>query len=514
MVDALGPRSAAGGRVLAAARVRSRAGVRHEDPASRAAPRRLRGGPTWAGWRFAAKPTPTGRRAIVPGSARARAWRCGWRCWLWSSFGLGRRGWRRPRSRSTRSARRAWWPRRYRKTVGAGGRGPPAPQPPAGGRDESEPTSAELTSGPPPGNRRSLERGRAEVAPWWLAVRSRADRGTRRRRRGAARSAARVLDRDLDEAERLLSRSRARLDPPSRPYLALAPLLYRMRGEIGRAIRVHQNLLLRATSDGLARPSPRCSLAADFRQGRLPPARDRGLRGVMSERAEARRRGARRPGRAPRDGRDYPRALELARRRAARSDATGVPTEAELWDAAWPQAAHAEGRSDEARARSEACAARARPERPCARGSPRRARGRARSQQGRARGLAREARPLDRSRAGHAGLPAARGHLRAGDRPATSRPSCGRLDRAQPDDLRGARSRWRAPRRRGARSSRSESCVSRCCSRDPEDLEARSAPGPHCCSLAEAASRRRWKALRGARGAGAPITCSPRGALE
>ncbi len=53
-----------------------------------------------------------------------------------------------------------------------------------------------------------------------------------------------TLDRDLDRAEELLSRA-VRIDSSGvEPFVALGRL-FRMRGEIGRAIRIHQNLLLR-----------------------------------------------------------------------------------------------------------------------------------------------------------------------------------------------------------------------------------------------------------------------------
>jgi lipopolysaccharide biosynthesis regulator YciM len=96
----------------------------------------------------------------------------------------------------------------------------------------------------------------------------------RRRRSAAARdaeAAARaallaVLDRDHERAEQLLVAS-AELDSSGvEPYLALARF-YRMRGDIGRAIRLHQSLLLRRDLDRDQRTACLADLAADFRQG-------------------------------------------------------------------------------------------------------------------------------------------------------------------------------------------------------------------------------------------------------
>jgi len=75
-----------------------------------------------------------------------------------------------------------------------------------------------------------------------------------------------VLDHDLDAAESILAgavRSDAReVDG----YLALASL-YRQRGEIGRAIHLHQNLLLRRDLDTDVRFHALVGLADDFREG-------------------------------------------------------------------------------------------------------------------------------------------------------------------------------------------------------------------------------------------------------
>jgi len=75
-----------------------------------------------------------------------------------------------------------------------------------------------------------------------------------------------VLDQDLDRAEEALARAVHGDAEGIESYLALARL-YRMRGEIGRAIRVHQNLLLREELRKEQRLTVLADLGADFRQG-------------------------------------------------------------------------------------------------------------------------------------------------------------------------------------------------------------------------------------------------------
>jgi lipopolysaccharide biosynthesis regulator YciM len=75
-----------------------------------------------------------------------------------------------------------------------------------------------------------------------------------------------VLAGDLVAAESALAEA-ARLDSSSSDvYLALANL-YRARGEIGRAIQIHQNLLLRKDLDQALRREALLGLALDFRAG-------------------------------------------------------------------------------------------------------------------------------------------------------------------------------------------------------------------------------------------------------
>src|SRR5262245_30161152 len=75
-----------------------------------------------------------------------------------------------------------------------------------------------------------------------------------------------VLANDLDRAEALLSEV-VRRDPNAiDPYLALGRL-YRRRGEVGRAIRIDQNLLLRSDLSPEQTLAALEDLAEDFRQG-------------------------------------------------------------------------------------------------------------------------------------------------------------------------------------------------------------------------------------------------------
>lgn len=157
-----------------------------------------------------------------------------------------------------------------------------------------------------------------------------------------------VLDRELDEAERLIEAA-CRLDSSAvEPYLALARL-YRMRGEIGRAIRVHQNLLLREDLTPGQQVSALADLAADFRRGGF-------LQRAIAAYEEVIARDPRRPEALSAlvwllaDARDHERAIEMARRLAKldREAAERVPDEASLWvDSA--EAALAQGRNDDAR---------------------------------------------------------------------------------------------------------------------------------------------------------------------
>ncbi len=75
-----------------------------------------------------------------------------------------------------------------------------------------------------------------------------------------------VLEGDYDAAEELIASAVKADSEDVEPYRALARL-YRLRGEIGRAIRIHQNLLLRGDIRPAERNAVLSDLACDFRQG-------------------------------------------------------------------------------------------------------------------------------------------------------------------------------------------------------------------------------------------------------
>jgi len=155
-----------------------------------------------------------------------------------------------------------------------------------------------------------------------------------------------VLDRDYDAAEKMLLAA-VRLDSDAvEPYLALARLL-RRRGELSRAIRIHQNLLLRLDSSSKYGCEALAGLAADFRQGGMlrraiasyeellsrNPKHVEALRMLLRLHAEVR---------------DFERAIQVAKRLARLEGGDGARAEAGL-RVQMAEAARAEGRSDDAR---------------------------------------------------------------------------------------------------------------------------------------------------------------------
>jgi lipopolysaccharide biosynthesis regulator YciM len=155
-----------------------------------------------------------------------------------------------------------------------------------------------------------------------------------------------VLEGDLDTAGDLLSRA-VRIDSDQvDAYLSLARL-YRLRGEIGRAIRVHQNILLRTDIRSEQRDEALLGLAGDFRRGGFlqrsiaayeealarRPRDQKALRALVRLRA---------------DVRDYRRAVELQRQLCRSEGRDGRAEEARLL-VEMSEAAHAEGKSDDAR---------------------------------------------------------------------------------------------------------------------------------------------------------------------
>lgn len=155
-----------------------------------------------------------------------------------------------------------------------------------------------------------------------------------------------VLERDLESAETLLDRA-VRIDSRAvEPYLALARL-FRMKGEVGRAIRIHQNLLLRRDLSKQDTVRALAGLAADFRQGGFLRraiasyeevlAHDPGHRQATAELVQLHAQ-----------AREFPRALEMARKLARLERRDGSEAESLLL-VEMAETAQAEGRSEDAR---------------------------------------------------------------------------------------------------------------------------------------------------------------------
>jgi lipopolysaccharide biosynthesis regulator YciM len=155
-----------------------------------------------------------------------------------------------------------------------------------------------------------------------------------------------VLDRDFDVAEEQLAKAvRADADGVE-SYIALARL-YRLRGEIGRAIQVHQNLLLRDDLDSKQRLVALMDLGADYRQGGFLQRAIATYEDVIAQEKyhlEALR------ALAPllSGAHDYSRAIELSRRLAKLEGRERGPAEARLY-VEMAQAAYTEGNHDQAR---------------------------------------------------------------------------------------------------------------------------------------------------------------------
>ena len=154
------------------------------------------------------------------------------------------------------------------------------------------------------------------------------------------------LDQDLETAERLLTDLVRRDSGEIDAYLALASL-YRQRGEIGRAIRIHQNLLLRRDLSEAERVEALSGLAGDFARGGF-------LRRAIAAYEELLERRPRDPlalrvlVRLLADAREFDRAFALAPRlaRAERSSRRKLEAGLRLERA---EARHAGGQAAEAR---------------------------------------------------------------------------------------------------------------------------------------------------------------------
>lgn len=158
-----------------------------------------------------------------------------------------------------------------------------------------------------------------------------------------------VLAHDLERAERLLAEAVRRDAGAVEPYLALGRL-YRMRGEIGRAIRIDQNLLLRSDLSRAQALAALEDLAEDFRQGGFLQRAIASYEEVLTR--DVRHRGALRALVSLLAAvHEFPRATLLARRLAKLrrpGEPEERPGEAELLVQS-ALAAHAEGRHGDAR---------------------------------------------------------------------------------------------------------------------------------------------------------------------
>jgi len=155
-----------------------------------------------------------------------------------------------------------------------------------------------------------------------------------------------VLDHDLAGAESVLTGAVRRDSNEIDAYLALAAIL-RQRGEIGRAIHLHQNLLLRRDLDEDARFQALLGLAEDFREGGF-------LRRAIAAYEEVLARSPKEPRalaalvRLLVDAREPRRAIPLARRLARLEGEAARATEANVW-IELGHVEHDEGRTDGAR---------------------------------------------------------------------------------------------------------------------------------------------------------------------
>ncbi len=155
-----------------------------------------------------------------------------------------------------------------------------------------------------------------------------------------------VLGGDYDRAESLISEAVRADSEDVEPYRSLARL-YRLRGEVGRAIRIHQNLLLRRDLDPAQRNEVLGELAADFRQGGFvkraiasyqevlahDPRQAEALSALIELLSETR---------------DHAAALEMARRLGRVQKRRDPKGEARLW-VRLAEAEHAEGHHEAAR---------------------------------------------------------------------------------------------------------------------------------------------------------------------
>lgn len=180
---------------------------------------------------------------------------------------------------------------------------------------------------------------------WWK-------RATRRPRAPKTSDAAvrqalyALLDHDLDAAQELLARA-AQLDPDEVDAYLILGRLYRDRGEVGRAIRIHQNLLLRPELEEARETEVLRELASDFRAGGFLRRAIASFEEVLS-RLPRDERSLRELAELLATARDHERAIEIERRLARVEGRDGAPREAEI-QVEIARSAEAEGRAGDAR---------------------------------------------------------------------------------------------------------------------------------------------------------------------
>ena len=155
-----------------------------------------------------------------------------------------------------------------------------------------------------------------------------------------------VLDGDYDTAESLIAAAVKADSEDIEPYRSLARL-YRLRGEVGRAIRIHQNLLLRRDLEPADRDLVLAELAADFRQGGFAPRAIASYQEVL-EHDSRNREALEALSELHAEVQDYPAAIAAATKLARVRKRKDPAKEAWLW-ARHGEAEHREGRHDAAR---------------------------------------------------------------------------------------------------------------------------------------------------------------------
>jgi lipopolysaccharide biosynthesis regulator YciM len=155
-----------------------------------------------------------------------------------------------------------------------------------------------------------------------------------------------LLDRDVDRAERILVAAARRERRGIGVFLALGKL-YRARGEFGRAIRVHQNLLLRADLQPAERVTALADLAEDFRRAGFLRRAIAAYEEVLAH-APRHHEALRQLARLQAGVRDFASARALSKRLAKLEKRDARPEQAAL-RLEEATAAHAEGRTQDAR---------------------------------------------------------------------------------------------------------------------------------------------------------------------